>query len=94
MSQLVVLARSQAKKDGDVDWDMFVRVLQSRGDLTEGEAAEKIQCAWRSFAARRYVGTIRLERALAAESKASKKKGKAGGKGGKKASTSKKKTKL
>lgn len=83
------LARSQAKRDGDVDWDMFVRVLQSRGDLTEGEAAGKIQCAWRMFAAKRYVENIRLERALVAESKASKKRGKTSGKGGKKASKKK-----
>lgn len=61
-----------------------MRVLQTRGDMTEGEAVEKLQCAWRKFAAKKFVAAVRAERALASQSKPSKKKGKAGGKRGKK----------
>ena len=75
-----MLGRSLAKKNGDVDWEMFVRVLQSRGAITEGEAAEKLQCAWRVFAAKKMVATLRREHALAALSQTSKTKGKGSGK--------------
>ena len=77
------MARSLSRKNGDVDWEMFVRVLQSGSDMTEGEAVEKLQCAWRMFAAKKTVAAMRNERALAPHSKP-KKKGKAGGKRGKK----------
>jgi hypothetical protein len=77
------MARSLARKNGDVDWDMFVRVLQTRGDMTEGEAVEKLQRAWRMFSAKKIVAAMRSARALAPQSKP-KKNGKTGGKRGKK----------
>ena len=68
--RLLCERRPEARKKGDVDWEMFVRVLQSKGDMTEGEAAEKVQCAFRAFAARKLMATIRLEKLRASENKA------------------------
>lgn len=76
---ILIIARAQARKDGDVDWDLFVRVVRTRADLTEGEAVEKLQSAWRVVMAKKSVAERRLQRDV--EALASKTKRKSGKKG-------------
>ena len=77
------VSRFAARKKGDVDWEMFVRVLQSKGELSEGEAVEMMQCMWRSHVARRHVREMREmaeEQLKLTIEKSGKKKGKGKGK--------------